>query len=202
KLDTYIYTQSLDRDFSAFTAGTTARTNIGQYSAPYNGNGGSMRGVELSGSLPLNMVSPLLDGFGIIVGGNYNKSNITIEDPASEIGKAIPLPGMSKFTSNVTAYYEKSGFEARISGRHRSDFVGEIASFGAERILRYIVGETVYDAQLGYNFTQGALKGVGVTLQVNNLSNERYESYNVVRSRQGNFGEYGRTIMLGASYKF
>jgi outer membrane receptor protein involved in Fe transport len=148
------------------------------------------------------MLTPALEGFGLIVGANYNDSNITIEDPLSNLGASIPLPGMSKYTSNLTAYYEKGGFEARISKRRRSDFVGEISNFGAERILRYVVGEKVYDMQLAYNFNSGALKGLGLLLQVNNLDNAPYESYNVLRSRQGDHGEYGRTVLLGASYKF
>jgi TonB-dependent receptor len=202
KLDTYIYTQTRDYDFSAYTPGTPARTPIGQYSAPFNGNGGTLRGLELSASLPLGLVAPALDGFGVVASTNYNDSAIQVADPASGIGSNIPLPGLSKRTSNLTAYYEKNGFETRISMRRRSDFVGEIANFSAERILRYVAAENVIDLQMGYNFDSGALKGLGFLLQVNNLRNEPYETYNAVRSRQGDFSNYGRTILLGANYKF
>lgn len=202
KLDTYIYTEGREYDFSAFTAGTNAVTNFGTYTAPYNGSGGTLRGVELSASLPLDVLSSSLKGFGIVVGGNYNDSSIAISDMASGIGPAIPLPGLSKYTSNLTAYYENSGFEARVSKRRRSDFIGEISNFGGDRVLRYIVGEKVYDMQFGYNFSSGWLNGVGLLLQVNNLTDAKYESYNELRTRQGDYSRYGRTVLLGASYKF
>jgi outer membrane receptor protein involved in Fe transport len=104
--------------------------------------------------------------------------------------------------SNLTVYYEKNGFEARVSQRRRSDFVGEISNFAAERTLRYVVGENVIDAQVGYTFEKGPLKGVGLLLQVNNLTNEAYETYNGNKNQQLEYQKYGRTILFGANYKF
>ncbi|MGB9988486.1 TonB-dependent receptor [Pseudoduganella rhizocola] len=202
KLDTYIFTQTNTYDFSKFIPGTKADTPFGNYTAPYNGNGGTMKGVELSASLPLNMFTPVLDGFGILGSASYNDSAITIEDPSASIGKAIPLPGLSKHVYNFTVYYEKNGFETRISQRKRSDFVGEIGNFAAERSLRYVVGENVIDFQIGYNFNDGPLKGLGLVLQANNLRNAAYETYNGNRNQQLEYQKYGRTILLGASYKF
>ncbi|UGQ45380.1 TonB-dependent receptor [Massilia endophytica] len=202
KLDTYIFTQTKTYDFSKFIPGTIANTQFGDYKAPYNGNGGKMKGLELSGSLPLNMVTPALDGFGVIASASYNDSDITIEDDGSNIGQHIPLPGQSKHVYNLTMYYEKNGFETRISQRKRSDFVGEIGNFAAERTLRYVVGENVIDFQIGYNFNDGPLKGLGLVLQANNLRNAAYETYNGNRNQQLEYQKYGRTILLGASYKF
>jgi len=202
KLDTYIFTQTNTYDFSKFIPGTKADTQFDNYTAPYNGNGGTMKGVELSASLPLNMFTPVLDGFGILGSASYNDSAITIEDPSASIGKAIPLPGLSKHVYNFTVYYEKNGFETRISQRKRSDFVGEIGNFAAERSLRYVVGENVIDFQIGYNFNDGPLKGLGLVLQANNLRNAAYETYNGNRNQQLEYQKYGRTILVGASYKF
>ena len=202
KLDTYIYTQTQQHDFSQQIQGTNAITPIGNYSAPYNGNGGNLKGVEFTASLPLNMLTPVLDGFGVSGSYSYNDSSITIQDPSSNIGSNIQLPGLSKNVSNLTVYYEKYGFEARVSQRKRSDFVGEISNFAAERTLRYVVGEHVIDAQVGYTFDKGPLKGVGFVLQVNNLTNEAYETYNGNKNQQLEYQKYGRTILFGANYKF
>ena len=51
-LKSYIYEQSKSYDFSKFTPGTPATTNTGNYTSAYNGQGGTLRGVELSASLP------------------------------------------------------------------------------------------------------------------------------------------------------
>lgn len=202
KLDTYIFTQTNTYDFSKFTTGTIADTNFGNYTAPYNGEGGTLKGVELSASLPLNMVSKALDGFGVSASATFSSSTIRIEDTGSNIGKNIPLPGLSKRVSNLTMYYEKNGFETRISQRRRSDFVGEIGNFANDRTLRYVVGENVLDFQIGYTFNEGSMKGLGLVLQVNNLRDAAYETYSGTRDKQLEYQKYGRTVMAGASYKF
>jgi outer membrane receptor protein involved in Fe transport len=143
-----------------------------------------------------------MDGFGIQASYTYSDSTIKIEDPSGSIGSNIPLPGLSKNVSNLTVYYEKAGFETRISQRRRSDFVGEIGNFAAERALRYVVGENVVDFQVGYTFQEGALKGVGLVAQVNNLTNAAYETYNGDRAKQLEYQKYGRTVLVGANYKF
>jgi TonB-dependent receptor len=144
----------------------------------------------------------MLDGFGVQASYTYSDSSISIEDPNGSIGSKIPLPGLSKNVSNLTLYYEKAGFETRISQRRRSDFVGEIGNFAGERSLRYVVGENVVDFQVGYTFQEGALKGLGLVAQVNNLTNEAYETYNGDHAKQLEYQKYGRTILVGANYKF
>ncbi|MDP3672558.1 MAG: TonB-dependent receptor [Telluria sp.] len=202
KLTSYIYTMSRDYDFSKFTPGTIARTNIGTYTAPYNGQGGTLKGIELSGSMPLNLVSPMLDGFGVSASATYSDSTIKIQDPSGSIGTDIDLPGLSKNVTNLTLYYEKAGFETRISQRRRSDFVGEIGNFANERTLRHVVGENVVDFQIGYTFNQGSLKGLGLLLQVNNVTDAAYETYAADRNQPLEYQKYGRTVLLGANYKF
>ncbi|WP_426319072.1 TonB-dependent receptor [Pseudoduganella sp. R-43] len=202
KLDTYIFTETRTHDFSQQIPGTNAITPFGNYTAPYNGKGGNMKGLELTASLPLNMVTPVLDGFGVSGSYSYNDSAITIKEPSANLGQTIMLPGLSKHTSNLTVYYEKAGFETRLSQRKRSDFVGEIGNFAGERSLRYVVGENILDFQIGYSFNEGMFKGMGLVLQVNNLRNEAYETYNGNRNQQLEYQKYGRTILLGANYKF
>jgi TonB-dependent receptor len=202
KLTSYIYTQTRNYDFSKYTPGTIAKTQFGNYTAPYNGQGGTLKGIELSGSMPLNLVTPMLDGFGVIASATFSDSSIKIQEPGTSIGDNIPLPGLSKRVTNLTLYYEKAGFEARVSQRKRSDFVGEIGNFNAERALRYVVGESVVDAQIGYTFGSGALKNVGLLLQVNNLTNSAYETYAAHRDQQLEYQKYGRTVLVGVNYKF
>lgn len=203
KLTSYIYTQTNDQyDFSKFIPGTIAKTPIGNYSAPYNGKGGTLKGIELSGSMPLNLATPMLDGFGVSASATFSDSAITIKDPGGSIGDDIPLPGLSKRTTNLTVYYEKAGFETRVSQRRRSDFVGEIGNFNGNRSLRYVVGENVVDFQVGYNFQTGSLKGLGLLLQVNNITNAAYETYAARRDQPLEYQKYGRTVLLGANYKF
>lgn len=136
---------------------------------------------------------------------SFTDSNIKIRDPesASSVGGGdIALPGLSDQVYNFTAYYERNGFEARINNRRRSDFIGEIGNFAGNRTLRYVVGENITDAQIGYSFGEGRLKGLGLQLQISNLTNESYRTYAGTKDRPLENIEWGRTILLGASYKF
>lgn len=211
-LRSYIYKQTVDNyDWSAFVAtyvpqpGKPAALPTGTFSTPLNGSGGKLQGVELSASLPLNIVSSALNGFGFTASATFNNSNIKIKDPdsANSVGSGpIALPGLSKHVYNLTAYYEINGFEARISQRKRSDFIGEIGNFNGARTLRYVVGESITDAQVGYTFNDGPLKGLGLLAQVNNLTNAAYRTYASTKDRPLEYVKWGRGYLLGVNYKF
>ena len=201
-LKSYIYQQSETYDFSAFTTGLGASTNMGQFTAPFNGKGGKIQGIELTASLPLGMLFQPLDGFGIAASASHTSSKIKIQDPNSNIGSNIPLPGLSKNVTDLTFYYEKYGFEARISQRQRSTFVGEIANFANDRTLRYVVGERVVDMQLGYTFQDGPMKDLGFNLSISNLNDAPYQTYGGSTDRVYEYQKYGRTVLFGAAYKF
>lgn len=220
-LKSYIYTQKRDGyDFSEFIKGYVPPTNCGSaknqqcppvqptgtFTAPFNGQGGTLSGVELAASLPLELVSSSLKGFGIQASASFTNSSIKIKaepDQVSSVGDGdIALPGLSKQVYNLTAYYESNGFEARISQRRRSDFIGEIGNFNGSRTLRYVVGENITDVQIGYSFNEGSFKGLGLLFQVNNLTNAAYQTYAGTKDRPLEYIKWGRTFLLGANYKF
>ena len=212
-LTSYIYTQTRDGyDFSALVAGyvpppgSPPAQNTGNFTAPFNGQGGTLKGLELSASIPLDLFTPVLEGFGFIASASFNDSSIEIKDPdsSSSVGSGpIALPGLSDRVYNLTAYYERNGFEARINERWRSDFIGEIGNFAGNRTLRYVVGENIVDAQVSYTFAhENALNGLTLLLQASNLTNSGYRTYAQTKDRPLEYIEWGRTILFGATYKF
>lgn len=211
-LRSYIYTQTRDGyDFSELLVGyvpppgSAPVQTTGTMTAPFNGEGGMLQGLELSASLPLDMFSDALSGFGFVASASFTDSNIEIRDPESSSsvgGGGISLPGLSDQVYNLTAYYERNGFEARINNRRRSDFIGEIGNFAGNRTLRYVVGENITDAQIGYAFGSGSLEGLSILLQVSNLTNESYRTYAGTKDRPLETIEWGRTVLLGVNYKF
>lgn len=206
ELKTYIYEEGRTVDFSPFIGpGSIAITNQGQYTAPYNGNGGTMRGFELSASLPLNLLTPALDGFGLSASMSYNDSAIRVPTNgfnSSTVGTSTPLPGLSKNVSNITVYYEKGGWSTRVSQRNRSEFIGEIGNFAGDRSLRWVNGEKVVDFQIGYNFNEGSMKGLGLVLQVNNLTDSPYSTYADAPDHPLEYMKFGTTYLFGLNYKF
>ncbi len=211
-LDTYIYTQvDPNHDYSDllavtppgyFAPGVVPQTT-GNFSLPVNGNGGYLWGLEVAASLPFEMFSDALEGFGAIVSYSYTNSDIAIPGSISSVANDhIPLPGLSEDVWNATLYYENYGFGARIATRYRSEYIGEVTNFANERGLRYVDSDMITDAQLSYTFGDGALKGLQLLFQVNNLTNAPYIAYSVDRSRLLDYQEYGTQYLLGANYRF
>lgn len=205
-LETYIYKQRLALDFTGFPNTSnpprvTPVNPIGIFERPANGNGGRLHGVELTASLDLATWNQAMKGFGIQGSYSLLNSNLKPDGPNSP----NKLPGFSGKASSVTAYYDANGFQARVSQRYRSSFRGEINGLHNARSFEEILATRYLDAQLGYEFQSGALKGLSVLLQVNNLSNTPYVT------RQGNgFGDviapsiynsYGRQYLFGVNYK-
>ena len=187
-------------DFSGFPnlSGRTPISNIGEFTQPFNGSGGKIKGVELAVNVPLNLVSKVMDGFGVVA--SYSSTSSAIK-PFGD-GDVRPLPGLSRKVTQLTGYYENGGFSVRYASRKRGEFIAEIEGFGADREFKYARGETINDLQLGYEFQTGPMKGLNLLVQVNNMGNEPYREYNATSGADTKLDEYGRTVLFGVSYKF
>ncbi len=182
-------------------SGVTPPLTTGKFTTPQNGKGGKISGIEVAVSVPFSLVSPVMDGFGVVA--SYADTTSQIK-PFGE-ADAKPLPGLSKQVSNLTLYYEKYGFSTRISQRQRSDYLGEITGFGADRAYTYIKGESVVDMQVGYEFQDGPAKGLSALVQVYNLTNEPYTELDISNAGLTSVKKsvkYGKTILFGLNYKF
>jgi TonB-dependent receptor len=217
-LKSYIYTQTdQNHDFSSVLADTTfppgyfppgvTPQDTGTFTSPVNGKGGDLYGFEFAVSVPFDVFTDVLDGFGANFSYSYTDSGIKIDDPpgnnytgGNNLGE-VPLPGLSKNVWNATLYYEKYGFSARIATRARSEYVGEVTNFANDRTLKYVDGEMITDAQLGYAFESGSLKGLSILFQVNNLTNEPYVAYSVNKTRVQDYQQYGTQYLLGVNYR-
>lgn len=201
-LKSFVYNLEQPFDYTSYPkpAGQVPPTNIGLLTLPINGEGGSIYGVEVAGTLPIGEFVRFLDGFGVTGGVGYTQTQIqpTPTAPAEDI------PGYSKWVANGTAYFEKWGFNLRGSVRYRSSFVGELSGFGASRVRRRASGETIVDAQVGYDFQPGsALEGVSVFLQGQNLTDEPFVTVDPRDDRAIiDYQQYGRRFLAGATIRF
>ena len=203
-LVSYTYVESLLSDFTGYPTGVPGVVPAiyqGFRNKPQNGQGGEIYGLEVSLSLPGEKLSEALEGFGVLFNASLTKSSIEPNpgDPSQ------PIPGLSENIYNATVYYEKGGFAARASGRYRSDFRGDIATFGFRGPnFRNILAETVFDAQLSYEYESGPLEGLTIILQGYNLTDEPLiatfgdRDLRLVRD----YHRWGAQYSIGASYKF
>lgn len=221
-LSNFIFTQRQPFDFTGLPLPPTAAnipdgviiSPIGQINQPANGQGGSIKGIELTAALELGRVIEPLDGFGVI--GTYSYTDSNLRPTAStnpDVIQATRIAGLSGDVYNVTGYFEKWGFQARMSYRWRSAFKGEVTQLFAVRGATEILAEEDASAQIGYTFQPGStLEGLGLLFQVNNLTNSPFRTRLGVdgggaRTSDGTFlpevvEKYGRQFLFGFSYKY
>lgn len=203
----FVYSQAIDFDFTGFPNPTafTPYSNIGTLSTQSNGKGGMIAGTEVSGVLDGSLIAKSLDGIGVQLGFSKTRSSL---HEGNDLTK--PLDGMSGIVSNFTVYYERDNFSARVGSRHRSPFVTTVRGTFGENVPSMISSETVLDAQFGYSFESGPFKGLSLTLQVNNLTDEPYRtrvgvstgSVDPTATLPERYTSYGRQVLIGGSYKF
>lgn len=217
-LDNYIYNRVRPFDFSSFPLPSTAHiitdagytiSPIGTINMPDNGPGGDLYGAEFSGALELSRLSPILDGFGVLGSLSITRSKL---NPTDNSGEEIRIPGLSGTVANLTGYFEKRGFQARVSYRYRSPFKGEVVQLFANRGFTEILADRQVDAQVGYTFQEGSrFKNLGVLLQVYNLTDSPYRTRHGLDKNELTpnggvvldfYEKYGRTWLLGMNYKF
>jgi iron complex outermembrane receptor protein len=169
-------------------------------SGKQNGGGGDLWGYELSLTLPFKIFSESLDGFGFSASYTGVKSDIKDLN-----GNDFELSGLSESISNMTVYYEKNGFQFRTSVRSRGDFKGDVYGLGFDTVQVDIIGETIVDAQIAYDFGEAGyegLDGLSIFLSGANLTNEPFTSLQGDNHLQvRDYQDYGKTYLLGVSYK-
>lgn len=182
----------------------TGYTNVvttGNLFAPINGNGGYVYGFEAALTKTFDFLPAPFDGLGAVLNLSYNQSDVSIDNGISGNTLKLSLPGLSKIVSNPTIFYEKSGFSTRVSMRYRSKFVAP--QFGLSEQIVTNAAETVFDAQMSYEFPQGSpLAGMTLLAQANNFTDEPTRSYFGQTAQTGTLQYFGRQFYLGASFRF
>lgn len=204
-IKSFVFNGRFAFDYSGFPAPTGAAgfpnlPALGTLDAPINTGGGELYGGELAITMPFVNITPALEGFGVTGGVSLTESKV--EDAG---GTITQIPGYSKWVVNGTAYFERWGFNARVSARYRSTFLGDFTGFGGSPTRRRALAETIIDAQIGYDFQEGsALDGLSLYLQGQNLTDERFASVASTATplQVIDYQIYGRRFLAGFTYRF
>jgi iron complex outermembrane recepter protein len=174
---------------------------FGPVQRPINGEGGSIKGIELGAQYAFDM------GVGFNVNYTYSDS----ESPTdNDIDSDLPIDGVSKHAFNAQVYYQNYGFEARLSYSWRDKFFD--GNFGfSDTVVNGTSFTTVtrtfgiwerdygqLDAQVGYQFTDW----LGVTLEAINITEEDRTQYLQYENLPFNFESGSRRILLGVRGSF
>jgi TonB-dependent receptor len=184
-------------DFIVRENGSTIETQPGNYTTAVNNDkGGYIRGAEIAYTQVLKFLPSFWQGLGF--SGSYSYTESEIEQQVSLGAQTIDitLPGLSKNVMTATLFWEYEGFETRVSGRYRDNFVSEQVAVEAQTVNFH--GETVIDYQASYQINDN----FGVLFQVNNLTDEPTRSYFGEETNTGTIQFFGRQYFVGANYSF
>jgi iron complex outermembrane receptor protein len=163
--------------------------------------GGTIDGIEFQAALPFNIFTDVLDGFGVL--GYYT----SIDNKLTINGQQAAIIGLSDRSWGVTGYFEKWGFQARISNSYRSDYTAEVRGLSNTLQTDRVLETELLDAQVSYDFGQGGfdgwLGGLMIFASGQNLTDEPYVQFTNNDPRQiTRYSSYGATYMVGARYRF
>ncbi|WP_341938086.1 TonB-dependent receptor [Marinimicrobium sp. C2-29] len=178
-------------NFQSFEGPTTSVAELGK---------GKVEGIELHGSLPFYTFSEALDGFGLVAAATFLDGAVEYD------GDRQNIPGLSEESYQLTFYYEKNGFEFRVSGRKRDEFLTESRGLSLALTPTTDQGSELWDAQIGYDFGAGgfnSLEGLSVTLQAQNLTDEATVAAEDDDPRRiTSYQTFGANYLLGVNYQF
>lgn len=171
---------------------------VGPVTTPVNGGKGKIYGGEFG-------VQYSWDS-GVGIAANYTRSN-SETDLDTDFAKHLGIPGVSKDSINLQAYYEHEGFSARAAYAWRSKAVND-SLVGSTWSFQDIHGKQVVypvysaafgqlDGQVGYNFNSH----IGLLLSVVNLTNAKQHTYVQWDNLPFTYDDTGRRLFFGIKGK-
>jgi TonB-dependent receptor len=192
-VDNFVTTANIPTFVMDDFGGTTANVTT-----PVNGGRGKVWGGELGGQYTFDL------GFGFAA--NYTRSS-SESDQDTAFATDIPIPGVSKNSVNVIAFYERAGFSGRVAYSWRSkavnnSLVGSTFSFpdaaGVQKVYGVYAGSYgQLDGQIGYDFGDK----LGVVLSAVNLTNEKQHTYLQFPNLPFTYDDTGRRLFFGFKLK-
>jgi phosphoribosylformimino-5-aminoimidazole carboxamide ribotide isomerase len=167
--------------------------------AENNDEGGYMRGIEVSYTQTFDFLPGLWSGLGANINWSYTDSEITRPSAVpGEVGQEAPLEGLSNRVFSGTLFYDyDEKLNARVSVRHRGPYLSRQIAIGSSQSA-YFNEETIYSAQMSYNFSDN----LQAVVSVDNLTDEANISYFGETNRTGTIQYFGRTTYFGVNYNF
>ena len=172
---------------------SVAGASVGTFNTVINGEGGTIKGVELQGQYAFE------NGLGFTANYTYSDSS---SPEFTDFSDNLPIPGVSKHAFNVQGYFERGPFSTRLSYAWRDKaYQGRFAfGSGADQHRLGIFNEAYgqLDGQVAYEIT----RDLKVTLEGSNLTKEDSKAYLQFPDLPLRFVSGDRRVSLGVRYRF
>ena len=170
-----------------------------KFSQPRNSGNAKLFGVELGFQRDFGFIIPALKCFGFY--GNYTYSysrvkHFNFEGRENESG--LRLPGSPEHTANASLFFDKSGFNIRLSYNYASAFIDEM---GASSFYdRYYDATSYMDLNASYTF--GRKLKTTFYAEATNLLNQPLRYYQGTKERTMQSEHYGVKVNAGVKIYF
>ena len=175
----------------------TPATFEGIVSSRADGLEGYVAGWDLQVNLPFHVFSDTVDGFGLV-------ASAALYDGKLDNGARVP--GLSEESLQSTVYYERGGFQARVSWTKRDSFATETPQLSLALTPTVDQGAELIDAQIGFDFGlagfDGWLSGLTLSLEGQNLTDEDTLQTNDDAREVTKWQTFGSNYLLNVNYKF
>ncbi|WP_374940283.1 TonB-dependent receptor [Pedomonas mirosovicensis] len=163
-----------------------------------SGDGGKLKGLEVSLQGPFRFLPGFWGNFGGIVNATFVDSDVEYEFKRGDETIIIKerLSNLSKRAYNATLYYEDDRFSARASVSYRSGFIDGTSA--TNNFFEGYNSSVNVDASVRYKLTEAlelSLEGVNLT------DDYRDRFVDIYSNRNYEYNHFGRTIIFGARYK-
>jgi len=163
---------------------------------PINGDGGTVKGLEVGYQQIFDSLPGFWGGFGTQINYTYTDSDVSIPYFEGELVYSMPLEELSKNSLNFTLFWESDSFSARIAYNYRDSFLSNRANTQGNPVFTDDYGQL--DA--GINWTIN--KTFTLSLDAINLNNEARYQYFLEPSRMLAWRASGRRYTIGLRARF
>ena len=164
-------------------------------SHPVNVDGAGIRGVELAAQRDFTFLPAPFDHLGLVANATYADGH----SPAIINGVSVDLPliNLSKYSANVTLYYETARWGVRLSEAYRSQYLDSAGSYGN-------VGEGYKPTNnLDFSAHYNINKQLKITLEGINLTDQHIVQFTDLTARRIEVDtSSGTTILWGLTASF
>ncbi len=188
-----LYYKDIDNYIGNATVGTFENENGVEFDiyGPVNGQGGYVRGAEVTFQMPFNFLP--VEGFGIYSNYAYAESNIYEFAPENN---PLPMAGLAQDTATLDLWYSNYGIDARVSWKYHSAYTSAFTWDSYDL--------TTLDAELGVGFS--------LSYDISDNYNIRFQAFNLtnepLRLTQNNepvnlkrYDDYGRSYLVDFTWK-
>lgn len=184
------------KDVENYIGNATVGTYTGQQGTfniygPVNGQGGYVRGAELTFQMPFKFLP--IEGFGVYSNYAFAESNIHEFAPSDN---PLPMAGLARDTATLDLWYSNHDIDARLGWKYHSAYTSAFTWDSYD--LTTMDSELSLGLSLAYNINEHW----NVRFQAYNLTNEPMRlSQNNQPANLKRFDDYGRSYLLDFTWK-